>query len=286
MSRITSVLFANQRIGCRGLRSPDRDGATTPAPQRGCSALLRKPRHPELMLLGGRGVIAVSLLMLLAGAGCDKLKLSECKQPSIGYYLAPPEELQRVRSVVFFPLACSQEDTELADNLTQSLFQAVQQRRLFDIQMARRDDELCGGLEDPSQAISLEQLSAIRARYNCDAVLVGQLYDFLPHPRMRMGLRLRLVDLKRGKLLWGVDNIWDTTDEAVLDRIRKYYCHDIPTDFKPVDWRLAIVSPREFGKFVAYESAVTLCPAPPDDEECDDCKEKRTKKAKSATKAK
>ena len=34
--------------GCRGLRSPDRDEATTCPPKHGCSATLRKPRHLRL----------------------------------------------------------------------------------------------------------------------------------------------------------------------------------------------------------------------------------------------
>ena len=47
LAAATAAAPLKRPMGCRGLRSPDRDGATPLMPQkRGCSALLRKPRHP------------------------------------------------------------------------------------------------------------------------------------------------------------------------------------------------------------------------------------------------
>jgi hypothetical protein len=82
--------------------------------------------------------------------------------------------------------------------------------------------------------------------------------DFRPHPRMQMGLSLRLLDLKRGQLAWAVDHVWDTTDKAVEKRIERYFNDQIRSGYEPMDSRLIMISPKAFEKFIAYEVAETL----------------------------
>ena len=82
-------------------------------------------------------------------------------------------------------------------------------------------------------------------------------------PRMQIGLYLQLLDLRRGRLVWGLDHTWDTTDRATEQRIKAFFRSRMRDGYGPLDWRMAVTSPKVFQKFVACEVAETLTPDPP-----------------------
>lgn len=107
---------------------------------------------------------------------------------------------------------------------------------------------------------TLEQLSAIRKTLRCDAVLRGTITAFEPYPYMIIGLRLELVDLADGQLLWALEQIWDTTDKSTEDRIKNYYSSYKIIGSATLQEKLGTISSLKFVKFVAYETAETLQP--------------------------
>ena len=191
----------------------------------------------------------------MVGCGVD-----EKKAPDIGYYVSPLEELQKIHQVVFVPIITDDVDRQsIADSMTQNLCQGLKDRRMFQVDVLDAKDPACllvpAGSRHP---LTLQQLSAIRQAVRSDAVLFGCMTDFEQYPRMRIGLRLRLIDLRRGKMLWGVDHIWDTTDKKTVERIRQYYDARSARQVDPLKDRMGIVSVQAFQKFVAWEIARTL----------------------------
>ena len=75
---------------------------------------------------------------------------------------------------------------------------------------------------------------------------------------MQIGLFLNLVDLREGRLIWGVDHIWDTTNRLTERSIERFFVKEMRSGYGPANWRLGLLSPRMFGKFVAHEAAGTL----------------------------
>ena len=67
-----------------------------------------------------------------------------------------------------------------------------------------------------------------------------------------------MVDLRIGKLLWAIEQIWDSTDKLVERRMKKFYKEYMRSNYGPMDWELLITSPRAFNKFVVYEVAETF----------------------------
>jgi hypothetical protein len=75
---------------------------------------------------------------------------------------------------------------------------------------------------------------------------------------MAIGLRLKLVDLRDGQLLWALEQIWDSSDKTTEHRIKSYFKYQMRSGFAPLREQLVAISPLEFIKFVAYEVAETL----------------------------
>ncbi len=180
--------------------------------------------------------------------------------PAINYYIGPPQELSKIRRIAFVELTGEQNDTETARNMSGALFRAIQGRNLFHLALFDRTDPVCLDLPlNRRGPHTIEQLAQLRDTLQCNAILYGWVNHQQPYPRIQIGLHLRLLDLQAGKLLWGVDNIWDSTNQQTELRIKKFFeDHMRTTGYEPIDWRLAMLSPAVFQKFVAYEVAQTL----------------------------
>lgn len=198
----------------------------------------------------------VVLMLLWAGltlhAGCrqDGRTLQHISYPAVVLGLS---------RVAFVELAERNSYPGVAGDMTVALCHAVQARGLFGLKIIDRQDPICETVSlDGHDGFTLEQLRELRETFKCDGILLGSMSDFRPYPRMQLGLSLRLLDLKRGRLAWAVDHVWDTTDKAVEKRIKRYFNDQVRSGYEPMDWRIVMISPKAFEKFIAYEVAETL----------------------------
>lgn len=209
---------------------------------------MRMPRRKAILLM----VAGV----MLATAGCGP----EAKEPaSIGHYLHSPESVSRLNRVVFVELGDRGGDERFAETMTDAVSRSIRSRKLFHVDVLRRSEPVVRMLPvDKRVAFTYEELMEIRRLLNCEAVLFGWVDRFSPYPHMEAGVYLRLLDLERGQLVWGVDHVWDTGEKSVERRIRDFYYAAAGGDQEPLEWRLGLVSPRAFGRFVAFEIGRTL----------------------------
>jgi len=142
------------------------------------------------------------VLALLAAAGL----LASCSQPpqpvrpEVRYYLESSQSLHAIHRVVFIQLDGGTRHPQIASVMTEALFAALQDRGIFQVDVMSEDHPQCQDLPLRSrEGFTIEQLNAIRQALRCDAVLLGEVTQFLPHPRMQAGLSLRLIDLKNGR---------------------------------------------------------------------------------------
>lgn len=190
------------------------------------------------------------------------------------YYLNPDKNLSTVGRVAIVELDNDSSYPQISTDVTEAFFEALQKKQVFGLTVVRQNDPAWHSLQSQlesgssphlqkaasgiSAAYSLEQLSAIRETLNCDAVLIGTITEYQPYPHMAIGLRLKLVDLRDGQLLWALEQIWDSADKTTEYRIKKYFQRQMRSGFAPLREKLVVISPLKFVKFVAYEVAETV----------------------------
>jgi hypothetical protein len=212
----------------------------------------KRPRAERLVPL------AAAALGLLSGC----VRIAEPPDEPIAFYVSSRRDVLRLRRVVFVELAAEGDcPARIAWDTTEALAYAIQAKRFFHVDIVRRTDPVCRDLPlDRIGALDVHELPRIGKALSCQAVLFGRVRHFQPHPRMQMALNLKLVDLRDGKLVWGVDQAWDTADGNVENRIRKYFRREVRGGYEPLGYELVLNSPSAFERFVAYEAANTLPP--------------------------
>ena len=199
------------------------------------------------------------LLLSVLLSGCGIYEFSA--PPTDYYYLNPNKDLSSVGRTVLLELYNNSSYSQISADTTEALFQSLQKKQIFSLTVVHKNNPAWQSLQlDLNTAYTLEQLSSMRKTLKCDAVLVGTVTRFEPFPHMAIGLRLKLIDLADGQLLWALEQIWDTADKTTENRIKNYYRRHTLLGSASLRKKLGTVSPLKFVKFVAYETAETLQP--------------------------
>ncbi|MCY2925083.1 MAG: hypothetical protein NT031_06520 [Planctomycetota bacterium] len=210
-------------------------------------------RFPKAAMLAA-GLLAAALL-----GGCDKPTVAP--EPLIPCYLESPGVLAGVGRAVLVEPPSDPSTAAVARDVTQALSREMAGRQIFQVDLATPGETgLDAAALDGRHTISLEQMKTLRDALRCDVVILTVMTEFHPYPRMRMGLRMQMLDLRAGRLLWSLDHVWDGTEEATTQRIQRYHTTRTPGMADPLEWRVALVSPKAFGEFVAADVARTLSP--------------------------
>lgn len=200
-----------------------------------------------------------AICLLFLPAGC---RFYEDSEPTPAYsYLSPYKDITTVGRVAIVELGNDSAYPKISADVTEALFLALQKKQLFGLTMVHQDDSAWRSLEiEPDSAYTLEQLFAIHEVLKCDALLVGTVTQYEPYPHMTVGLRLRLLDLSDGQLLWAVEQVWDSADKTMQHTVKNYYRNQIFLGEGSLREQMTIVSPLKFIGFIAYEVAETLQP--------------------------
>jgi len=201
--------------------------------------------------------VAILLLPAALLSGC--ITYYKASAPADYYYLNPDKSLTTLGRVAIVELDNDSSYPKISADVTEKLYQALQKKQVFGLTVVRQNDPLWRSLQlDLDSKYALKQLLAIRETLKCDAVLLGTITEFRPYPHMIIGLRVKLIDLRDGQLLWALEQIWDTADKTTEYRIKEYFRSQKRLGYAPLHERLAAVSSLEFIKFVSYEVAETL----------------------------
>lgn len=201
---------------------------------------------------------ATILLALAFVCGCHVIYKPAGHEPDY-YYVNPQKDLPAVGKAVLIELDNDSTYPHISADVTDALFQALQKKQVFSLATVNQTDPDWRSLQiDADSPYSLEQLGEMRKTLNCNAVLTGTITTYQPYPHLNIGLRLKLIDLADGQLLWAFEQIWDTTDKTTEKRIKDYFQAQIRSEITPLHERLVVVSSLKFVKFVAYEVAKTM----------------------------
>jgi hypothetical protein len=205
-----------------------------------------------LCLLGG--------LLLSVLCGCDSSTRGTMDN---AYYLNSYEGLRELGRVTLVELDNVSVYRDVSVDVTKALFMELQKKQIFSMTPVGRDDPGWRALQQNLDSLQpMQTLLTMRENLRSNGLLVGTITEYRPYPRLTIGLRLKLLDLTDGQVLWGVEQVWDSTDKNVRKRLQDYFHNELHSwlDFgpNPLPEQLLAVSSLEFAKFVAYEVARTL----------------------------
>jgi hypothetical protein len=147
---------------------------------------------------------------------------------------------------------------QLSLQLAHATAQELRKKHLFNISVLKKSDPAWKRLDLDGASYSLDEMSEMRSQLKADAVIIGRISEYHPYPHMLVGVNMRMVDLRGGMVVWGMEQLWDSSDKQLARRMKIYYDRRMRPDYEPMDWSLLVTSPKLFNKFVAYEIASTL----------------------------
>lgn len=175
------------------------------------------------------------------------------------YYLNPDRSLATIGRVAVIELNNNSSYPKISNDITEKLYQALQKKQVFGLTVIRQSDPVWKSLQlDLESKYTLDEIITIREALKCDALLLGTITEFRPYPHMIIGLRIKLLDMRDGQLLWGLEQVWDSADKATEYRMKDYFRAHKRSGYGPLKEQLASVSPLEFIKYVCFEIAETL----------------------------
>jgi hypothetical protein len=199
------------------------------------------------------------LLLIIPFCGCRAS--APPPPPAEFYYLNSQTPLSSVGRVALVELLNDSAFPKISPDVTDALFQALQKKQVFGLSVISAAHPDWHSLNQKLHSeYTTAQLAEVRAALKSDAVLFGAVTGYQPYPHLSIGLRLKLIDLQDGRLLWALEQVWDSADKTTEYRIEKYFKQQMRSGFAPLKEELVAVSPIEFNRFVAYEVAETLQP--------------------------
>ena len=175
------------------------------------------------------------------------------------YYLNPLKDLSKVGRVALVQLENNSEHYSISETITSELHKALQKKQVFGLSLIYPKSPEWTMLDiDIQPTYNLKQIAAIRSSLKADALLTGTITEYKPFPHAVIGLRLRLIDLTDGQLIWALEQIWDSTDKTTQSRIENYLKEKNLTTDRSMEKQLVNTSPLKFTKFVTYEVSRTI----------------------------
>jgi hypothetical protein len=201
------------------------------------------------------GIVCASVFLCV---GCDTVQ-PKAQTPYGHYYLDNHGNFSSVDRVVLLELDNQSNRVELPSQLTKGMADGLGKKHLFSIRTIDHTDPLWSRLNlDEIAVSSKEDLALIGQELNVDAVIFGTIKRYRSYPHLLMSLHLKMMDVRRGRLLWAMEQVWDSTDRQVELRMKEYYEKEVRQGYQPLDWKILVTSPRAFNKFIVYEIGQTL----------------------------
>ncbi len=198
------------------------------------------------------------LLSIVFASGCSRW----CRftaQPEQNYYPGVSKDLSTLGTVCIIELRNSTSYPQISRDVTESLYQELQKKHLFDLTLLQQNDPVWRNLQiRPDSPYTLEQLLSTRKILGVDSVLTGTVTNYAPYPHMMIGIQLKLIDLRDGQTVWAFEQIWDTADKTTEKRLKRYFQQELRQGVSPLGEQIAVLSTINFVRFVTYDAVETL----------------------------
>lgn len=167
----------------------------------------------------------------------------------------------RLERVGLIPLG-GERTTAVQESVLQSTFYSELSRSTdFEIVMLDGDDLAEVPSSDPVRRgwYNPRTILGISQRFQLDALLIGTITDLQTFHPQRLSVQFDLVSAETGSTLWSSTLHLDAGEQCVREGLEAFYSHgegDSAGSDEP--WELALMSPRRFARFAAWQVARLL----------------------------
>ena len=176
------------------------------------------------------------------------------------HYANPRKDIRMTGRIILVEPANLSAHPQVSADFTNALSRAIERKNLFGQIVIYRKDPLFSKYQLDCETCPLETFKEVHTALGADAILTGVIRDYQTYPRLAISVRLRLIDLTDGELVWAMEQVWDTTDKELEKRMRGFFDAEMGGGYEPLSWKMGLVSPNIFNKFVCYEIGETLAP--------------------------
>lgn len=219
---------------------------------------------------GGRVLLPTWLGLVAA------LFLNGCAStPFIGQTLVPSYEPSNVfleepllpaslRRIAVLPMSSLTEDAETEfgrDALAPVLMSELGRVRKFELVAVSADElRLLSGraVWNPEDKLPLEFFEKLKEKYGVDAVLFSRLTLYRAYEPLAIGWRLKLVDADEPRILWAVDEVFDSRVPSVAAGAVRYAKENTDGGSSLSDPRSVMISARRFGEYTVNAVVHTI----------------------------
>lgn len=199
----------------------------------------------------------VPVLMLLVLSGCIRSKRDQITFLQKEYVVKNSAYRMSTHSivrVVVLPLAnysadISSNDLQIIDkSFAKALLKAGRFECIF---------ENSGEFSYTYPKLPYKLLERLSEKYDADAVMILGITDYSPYTPIKIGVKGELIELSSGKIIWGIDELFDGSCEDVLYGIRSFRRTHDQQVFETLD-QLGQLSPRVFSVYVGEKICKTI----------------------------
>jgi len=138
------------------------------------------------------------------------------------FFLDPNKDLRTLGRVALIELENASGYPQISMEMTQSLYLETQKKQLFGLLVVHQDNPAWQSLQENLDDLqAMRQLATLKETLQSNGLLLGTITQYQPYPHMVIGLRLKLIDLTDGQLVWGLEQVWDSGDKSIQKRIKK-----------------------------------------------------------------
>ncbi|MCK5708654.1 MAG: hypothetical protein KAI43_13485 [Candidatus Aureabacteria bacterium] len=109
-----------------------------------------------------------------------------------------------------------------------------------------------------------DTLYEIGRKVNVQGILFGSISEYNPKKPILLGVKINLIHIRRGTIVWAVDEIFDAARDDIKNLARAYYYENYDTSLNPsLKWEFILNSMKDFSNFYFYEMIKTFSPKAP-----------------------
>ncbi|MBN1916615.1 MAG: hypothetical protein JW889_01795 [Verrucomicrobia bacterium] len=162
-----------------------------------------------------------------------------------------------IRRVAVMPFIDRSRYAAASTQLTESFVSELRKARRFDVTESRVDEPLAQ-LTAARGSFDAVKVRLLGETLNVDAVVVGEITEYRPYRPLAIGLRIVMVDTRSGRVVWTVDEMFDTDELAVANLARAYYYDIVDPEASEYKADRPLRSMATFTRCVCYHFIRTL----------------------------